>query len=297
MATISNPNSKQTDNHFFATVVQSKDLIPLYHEIVLWMLKRDLLITLHLHIRVVTTAELKLRVRKTHERNLERRLRDHARGRRRSSRKVDLDVHEHSRANMPWLSMSPKAVRRYSRRLGSVDSGHSRVSEVSGSLLLDDAEDVFEEFSEEDSGEENVGWGSPEDTLEPSMISDPGTASPLERKWLAAMSEGKDEYIARRFALSVCKLPPYTSTDTSIRINQYFDGKRTDDEILCTAEISRKQLRVVLHHYDEYVRAFSFDCPILMQHIAANFLTSFITIFRILSSTVRVRYHRIRAYA
>lgn len=104
---------------------------------------------------------------------------------------------------MHWLSMSPKTARRYSRRLGSVDSRNSRASDVSGSLLLDDVEDVFEE-SEEDSGEENVGWGSLEDTLEPSMISDPGTASPLERKWLAAMSEGKDEYIARRFALSVC---------------------------------------------------------------------------------------------
>ncbi|OAX37621.1 hypothetical protein K503DRAFT_693059 [Rhizopogon vinicolor AM-OR11-026] len=242
LATISNSNSKQTDNHFFATVVQSKDLIPLYHDVVLWMLKRDLLITLHLHIRVVTTAELKLRVRQVHERKLERRLSNHIRGRRRSSRRLDHgvgDAHEHSRASMPWLSMSPKTVRRYSRRLGSVDSRHSKTSDASGSLLLDDAEDVFEE-SEEDSGEENVGWGSPEDTLEPSMIGDPGTASPLERKWLVAMSEGKDEYIARRFAL----------------INQYFDGKRTDDEILYTAEISRKQLREVLHHYDEYLQTF-----------------------------------------
>lgn len=39
------------------------------------------------------------------------------------------------------------------------------------------------------------------------------------------------------------------------RINQYFDGKSTDDEILYRAEISRKQLREVLHHYEEYVSA------------------------------------------
>ena len=38
-----------------------------------------------------------------------------------------------------------------------------------------------------------------------------------------------------------------------IRINQYFDGKKSDDEILYRAEISRKQLREVLRHYDEYV--------------------------------------------
>jgi hypothetical protein len=105
---------------------------------------------------------------------------------------------------MPWLSLSPKAARRYPRR--SIDSGQSKPSDISGSILLEDAEDVFDEMSEEGSGEENVGWGSSEDTLEPSIINDPGTASPLERKWLAAMSEGKDEYIARRFALSVFDL-------------------------------------------------------------------------------------------
>jgi hypothetical protein len=37
------------------------------------------------------------------------------------------------------------------------------------------------------------------------------------------------------------------------RINQYFDGKCSDDEILYKADISRKQLREVLHLYDEYV--------------------------------------------
>lgn len=207
MATISDSNSKQADNHFFATVVQSKDLISLYHEVVLWMLKRDLLITLHLHVRVVTTTELKVHVRQTHERKLERRASYHLHGRRRSSRKGDHgvgDAHEHPRVNTPWLSLSPKAAKRYPRR--SIDSGQSKPNDVSGSILLEDAEDVFDEISEEDSGEENVGWGSSEDTLEPSMISDPGTASPLERKWLAAMSEGKDEYIARRFALSVFDL-------------------------------------------------------------------------------------------
>jgi len=110
-------------------------------------------------------------------------------------------------------------------------------SSAAGSYLdtQKDDEDVTEE-----SDEDNVGWGTAEDTVSPSMISDPGTASPLERRWLAAMSEGKDEHIARRFEL----------------INQYFDGKRTDDEILYRAEISRKQLREVLHHYEEYLQTF-----------------------------------------
>lgn len=93
-----------------------------------------------------------------------------------------------------WLSLSPKSARRYSRRISSVELELG--SEVSGSYADKDDEDVTEE-----SDEDNVGWGTAEDTISPSMISDPGTASPLERRWLAAMSEGKDEHIARRFEL------------------------------------------------------------------------------------------------
>jgi len=133
--------------------------------------------------------------------------------------------------------LSPKSARRYSRRAPSVESEFDG-SEVSRPYA--DEEEEEEDAVTEESDEENIGWGTAEDTLSPSMISDPGTASPLERKWLAAMSEGKGELIARRFEL----------------INQYFDGKRTDDEILYRAEISRKQLREVLHHYDEYLQTF-----------------------------------------
>ncbi|KAH7884614.1 nitrogen permease regulator of amino acid transport activity 3-domain-containing protein [Phlebopus sp. FC_14] len=242
LSSISTASSKQTDNHFFATVVRSKDLIPLYHEVVLWMLKRDLLYTLHLHLRIVATSELKSRVRQSHERKLERSSSRQPRGRRRSSH---LSSDQQSAGDGPkkpgssgiaWLSLSPKTARRYSRRMPSADSELSRRSELSGTHM-DNGED---EAITEDSDEENVGWGSAEDTLEPTMINDPGTASPLERRWLAAMSEGKDEHIARRFEL----------------INQYFDGKKTDEEILYRAEISRKQLREVLHHYEEYLQMF-----------------------------------------
>src|SRR5229473_3135973 len=45
----------------------------------------------------------------------------------------------------------------------------------------------------------------------------------------------------------------FGTDETFNRINQYFDGKCTDDEILFRAEISRRQLREVLHVYDEYV--------------------------------------------
>jgi len=73
-----------------------------------------------------------------------------------------------------------------------------------------------------------------------SIISDPARATPLERRWLAAMSDGKDPEIATRFE----------------QINQYFDGKCTDDEILYRAKISRKKLREVLHHYEYFLQTF-----------------------------------------
>lgn len=40
------------------------------------------------------------------------------------------------------------------------------------------------------------------------------------------------------------------------RINQFFDGKCTDDEILYRADIKRRQLREVLQQYDKYVGVF-----------------------------------------
>lgn len=204
LSTISTSTSKQSDNHFFAAVVKSKDLINLYHDIVLWMLKRDLLITLHLRIRVVATADLKQHVRM--QRDLKRS--KHAQGRLSYGANSDAFGQEAEvRRNMPpmgrlsWLSLSPKSARRQTRRLPSIGSDYSRTSE----LILDDEDDDGFDFGDDDekegddSDEDGVGWGTKEDTIWPTMISDPGRATPLERKWLSAMSEDKDDHIAYRF--------------------------------------------------------------------------------------------------
>lgn len=243
LSAISTSTSKQSDNHFFATVVMSKDLINLYHDVVLWMLKRDLLITLHLRVRIVASGDLKMRVRMARDMKWATNGRTGSSNGRASievesdsyGQDLDADGTLEPMGGINWLSLSPKSARRHTRRLPSVESRNSK----SHKLLLDDDGDEDEnEF--DDSDEADVGWGSKEDTLWPSMINDPGRASPLQRKWLSAMSEGKEEYIANRFN----------------QINQYFDGKNTDDEILYRAEISRKQLREVLHHYEEHLQTF-----------------------------------------
>ena len=97
--------------------------------------------------------------------------------------------------DVTWLSLSSKTARRHSRRLPSTESDRDKTSEIHFDEDFEYGDDV--ELDERDS--DDVGWGGKEDTLWPSMISDPGRATPLQRKWLSAMSEDKDEYIASRF--------------------------------------------------------------------------------------------------
>ncbi|THV03173.1 hypothetical protein K435DRAFT_775063 [Dendrothele bispora CBS 962.96] len=223
LSTISTSSAKQSGNHFYASVVQSKELIPLYHDVILWMLKREMLITLHLRIRIVATPELKYRVRLGRENLLKSKS-----GRGRKEIRSDMDTH-----GIVWSSSSSE---RYSQpRMPSSDSVRNKLSELV--IQEDDEDDSLHQDEAEDEEPDESGT---EDELVPSMINDPGRATPSQRRWLTAMSEGKEEYITRRFDL----------------INQYFDGKKTDDEILFRAEITRKQLREVLHHYDEYLQTF-----------------------------------------
>lgn len=217
LATISTSTSKQTDNHFFASVVQSKEFIPMYHDVVLWMLKRDMLVALHLRIRLVATAELKARVKDERNRKLAvMKRRDLGRGddgrNSRSSSQHDSTVveeelsrNELSKSTLFFLS--PKTARRFTR---SKDSNKSDISELDfqggGVGVNEVGEDTprLEVDSNSEPDEEDSGWDTTEDHIGPSMISDPGQATPMQRRWLSAMSEGKELTIARRFERYVC---------------------------------------------------------------------------------------------
>ncbi|KAF9565186.1 hypothetical protein CPC08DRAFT_704721 [Agrocybe pediades] len=233
LSIISGSMSKQTDSHFFASIVKSKEYIPMFHDVVLWMLKRDLLVTLHLRIRIVATSELKRRVQEQRELKKAQAMSGIGGSRPRPDIKS-------SRNPSFLLGSHPQMV---GQRFRSNDSEKSEISElnfdiVSTTLHIDEGSASDSSNSEFDEGDS--GWDTTEDHTYPSIIDDPGKATPMQRRWLTAMSDGKDPVIAKRFEL----------------INQYFDGKRSDDEILYTAEISRKQLRQVLHHYDEYLLTF-----------------------------------------
>ena len=64
-------------------------------------------------------------------------------------------------------------------------------------LELESGEDEAEDESEED---EKAELDTADDDIQlPSIIPEPGQATPLQRKWIQAMSEGKSEEIANRF--------------------------------------------------------------------------------------------------
>jgi hypothetical protein len=96
----------------------------------------------------------------------------------------------------------PVGDRALEDHLGSASRGRSRVVEdvisenpfyESGEEDDVDGDDVEDEEDSEDEDDPNV----------PSIIPDPGRATPKERRWLTKMSEGKSSWIAKRFEAQV----------------------------------------------------------------------------------------------
>ena len=219
--------STKTSAHFYGAVVHSRDLIPLYHEVIIWMLKRDLLITLHLRVRVFATPALKERVRIRRELILARQGRVRSRsisvaGRTAADDSVEGHHHHKERRDSEskhsdaadsspvdyWMSMSPKHARAQARKISP--ALHHVRRDRSLSLVYNPSE-----ISEKHGGEEEEDGLFDEDLDLPSsigldvkifeggggatIIPDPGRANAVERLWLSAMSEDKAPNIARRF--------------------------------------------------------------------------------------------------
>ena len=242
LALLSTATHKPSASHFYATVVGAKDRIPLYTDVVLWMLKRDLLIRLHLRIRITATEALKRRVRRRWEEHvMRRRSRSRARSITRGSDRAHRDtgregegeeagddaatglglgletVSESSPVDY-WVSFSPKTMRQQARGELPRSSGASGEKIGEGYVHHDGAGDGADygydkkrrEEGRDDADEEWLSSSADEakwneyyrdggDDGVASMISDPARATPLERRWLAGMSEGKDQMVVRRF--------------------------------------------------------------------------------------------------
>jgi nitrogen permease regulator 3-like protein len=226
------------------------------------MLQRDLLVTLRLRVRIVVPAALKVRVR--HRRET---LREHGwhteedeDAFRTRGHKARIDSGASER-DLGLFDAPPAWYMQHSPSLQHRDVGMGETMEPP---ILDEGIEFDEEMEKEEaeaeaeaaSRREGNEMEDDDDDNETSILMDPGRATSLQRRWLQGMSEGKDELVARRFDQYVARciwIRGLGLMEIVHRINQYFDGKCTDDEILFRAEISKRQLREVLHLYDEYV--------------------------------------------
>lgn len=172
------------------------------------MLEHDLIITLHLRIRLVATRELKMRVRHRRKHTLIGKSGWSRKGHETHSQRLeelDLDTTYmlmQPTSSFPWLPPSPK------RRLSSTESRRELAAlEIDSRRRGKLRDHVFFDDEDEDGGSSldgaDSGWESSEDAPKSTVIEDPGRATPLQRRWLSAMSEGKEPQIAKRFALCV----------------------------------------------------------------------------------------------
>lgn len=208
----SSSSGQQSQKHFYASVVRSEELIPIFTEVVIWLLKKDLLVTLHLRIRVVVTPELKVVVREEMKKRREKKSeRDKEREKEKEGGKEEDTL---SGTHPPpdrspedyFLRMSPKTARRHTRKLSLSYShkSHSSADEKerlsqNGSGFEYEEEDEDVDVEDDDSASMvSDDSGSPEWDRS-SIICDPARATRLERAWLDAMSIGQDEHIVKRF--------------------------------------------------------------------------------------------------
>jgi hypothetical protein len=177
----------------------------MYHDVVQWMLRRDMLITLHIRIRIVATVELKRRVKEQRKLKMAQKFsKINPDGRMHSN--SDGDAYRFNDSNRNASLFPARNPLQFSRRISSNESGRSEISELNFQEedtidWVDNPSDSVSSNSELD--EDDSGWDTTEDHVGPSMINDPGKATPMQRQWLSAMSEGIEPAIAKRFELFV----------------------------------------------------------------------------------------------
>ncbi|CAE6533167.1 unnamed protein product [Rhizoctonia solani] len=242
----------------FSSLIPSRDHRSFYLEVLIWLLRHGLLEKLHIRVRIVATAEIRASIRAALVRERENaRLgrevaqvvgqRETRRRRRRKSKASDeVEVYFAPALGEMFEPSSPELIRRHGGH------GHRRQSHsmsMSEDALEEEEEDWIEEEEEEEEGVHGDGVGIIDALLEEDssivgsgsvIIAEPAEATQLEMRWMEAMIEGKDPGISQRFH----------------RIRKYFDGKVTADEILYREDITRRELREVIHHFDAYLIVF-----------------------------------------
>jgi hypothetical protein len=168
-------------------------------DVVRWLLQRALLVRLHLRVRVRVPPALKARVREQRARRSALASRGRGGRDKEAAEEEDEDEEDDVREESVFFPFSPRAARVRARGLrqsplrsrsrGELDEKDSASESESSARDSDDDERAGDE-----------GW---------SIVADPSAATARERRWLAAMSEGKEPGLAARFALYVIVLSLY----------------------------------------------------------------------------------------
>ena len=216
-------------------VVKSKDRIPMFYDVIRWMLQRDLLVTLHLRVRIVVPAALKARVHRRWEElretgwqtEEEDRFRERRHKARANSRGSDGDFGLFD--SSAW----------YTRRGPGSQNNVANMGEVIGPPILEEGiqldEEMEDEMEDENEEEEEVAPAEAEaarhtedsdeteedyEDTDTSILADPGRATSVQRRWLQAMSEGKDEQVMRRFDqyVTISRIDSFGLTDPYVEL-------------------------------------------------------------------------------
>ena len=172
----------------------------MFHEVVRWMLQRDLLVTLRLRVRIVVPAQLKARVRHWRQELRESgwhsgeedefHTRRHKSGADSGGSEGDLGLFD-----APWFPRRGPGLQNSGASMGEVMEPPIPEEGIGFDEELEDDDTDTDAASHRESDEES----DEDDDYETSILADPRRATSVQRRWLHAMSEGKDELVTRRF--------------------------------------------------------------------------------------------------
>ncbi|KAG8832452.1 hypothetical protein FRC17_001325 [Serendipita sp. 399] len=201
----------------FQYFLPSDDHYELYHQILIWLLKNNALIMLHVRFRLVATKEIKEAVYQSSQ-ELKKRASEGDPERGRKRKPSGLGRREEQSQAKPGADGDGG---------GGVDiefvppEGHQPSSpEFTRSSWIDERWTDFD---------------VPHD-FEESFIFEPGKATRLEQLWMDEIARQRPD-LENRF----------------LRVCEYFDGRTTFDEIQYRSQLKRSQFRQIVSEYDPWV--------------------------------------------
>jgi hypothetical protein len=234
----------------------TSDTRQVYLDCLLWLLRQDLLVQVHMRVRILARREVKVEAwRRAWYRGRDKWLKKELRQRTLAA-ELETPTAESYATSFPTVPPPASAA--------AVDRRPSV-------LTLADLSDLELDSDREDGA---VGGAVPEGgftysmeeenppvppQFEDSFIFKPASALKEETRWLKVIKDAQDEVWASKFDLYVGPLALVRLQGLlSNRCLQYFDGSTTPDEILYRTGMHRRDLDKILKLFEKDVRGLSF---------------------------------------